>query len=142
VLVAVLVLAAFGSFNDGAWANGGRPLSTILIGAEEVPGPGDPDGIGTAHLTLNPGQDEVCWDINVSNITLPATAAHIHIAPRGVAGPVVVPLSAPGADGRSTGCTSASRDLILDIIRNPENYYVNVHTRDYPAGAVRGQLGK
>jgi CHRD domain len=123
-------------------ADGGRPFTTTLTGAAEVPGPGDPDGSGTASLTLNPGQAEVCWDISVSNITLPATAAHIHVGTATESGPVVVGLSPPGANGTSSGCTSADPTLIKAIIKNPENYYVNVHTLDFPAGAVRGQLSK
>jgi hypothetical protein len=122
--------------------HGGRPLTATLTGAAEVPGPGDPDGTGSAVITLNQGQGEVCWEISVSNITLPATAAHIHVAPVGVAGPVVVPLSAPEASGFSSGCANADQDLIKAIRQNPEAYYVNVHTTDFPAGAVRGQLAK
>lgn len=119
---------------------GGRPLATTLTGAEEVPGPGDPDGTGTASIRLNPGQGEVCFELTVSGIA-PATAAHIHVGAAGVAGPVVVGLSPP-TSGTSSGCVSADPALIKAIIQNPEQYYVNVHNADYPAGAVRGQLSK
>lgn len=122
--------------------HGGRPLTATLTGAAEAPGPGDPDGTGSAVITLNQGQGEICWEISVSNITLPAIAAHIHVAPAGVPGPVVVPLSAPDASGFSSGCTSADQDLIKAIRQNPASYYVNVHTTDFPGGAVRGQLTK
>jgi hypothetical protein len=117
----------------------GRPLSTTMSGAEEVPGPGDPDGTGFAVIILNQGQGEVCFDLTVSNI-VPATAAHIHAGPAGVAGPVVVPLSPP-TSGSSSGCVAANPDLIKDIRKNPSIYYVNVHNAEFPAGAVRGQLG-
>jgi hypothetical protein len=123
-------------------ADGGRRFTTMLTGAAEIPGPGDPDGTGTATVRLNPGQEEVCWEIHVQNITLPATGAHIHVGTVSEAGPVVVALSAPDATGHSMGCTSADRDLIKAIIQNPENYYVNVHNADFPAGALRGQLSK
>ncbi|MGH2538868.1 MAG: CHRD domain-containing protein [Candidatus Promineifilaceae bacterium] len=123
--------------------NGGRPLNASLTGAAEVPGPGDPDGSGTAAISLNQGQGEVCFTIQVADITLPAAAAHIHVGPAGVAGPVVVTLSPPDADGFSSGCVSdVDAELIKAIRQNPEQYYVNVHTSDFPAGAVRGQLGK
>ena len=123
-------------------ADGGRPFTTTLTGAAEVPGPGDPDGSGTASVRLNPGQEEVCFELSVFNIALPATGAHIHVGTADVAGPVVVPLTAPDASGTSSGCVSADRDLIIDIMQNPEGYYVNVHSTEFPAGAVRGQLSK
>jgi hypothetical protein len=119
---------------------GGRPLQTSLSGAAEIPGPGDSDGSGAFSGAINPGLGEICYELSVSDID-PATAAHIHVGPAGVAGPVVVPLEAP-TDGSSGGCVIVDRDLALDILKNPENYYVNVHTATYPAGAVRGQLSK
>ncbi|MDQ3672635.1 MAG: CHRD domain-containing protein, partial [Actinomycetota bacterium] len=119
---------------------GGRPLTATLTGAAEVPGPGDPDGRGTATIRLNQGQGKVCFALTASNITLPAAAAHIHVGGSTVAGPIVVGLTAPDATGFSAGCVSASRELIAAIRKNPSNYYVNVHTSDYPAGAIRGQL--
>jgi hypothetical protein len=121
----------------------GRKFTTTLTGAAEIPGPGDPDGTGTAKIWLNHGQSEVCWEISVSEIA-PVTAAHIHAAPSGVAGPVVVPLfpPLPDSDGFSRGCISADRELINAIIQSPEQYYVNVHNAEFPAGALRGQLSK
>jgi len=136
LLIALTVLAL-----ASVAADGGRTFTTTLSGAAEVP-PADPDGSGTATITLNYGQGTVCWEITVSNITLPATAAHIHEAPVGVAGPVVVPLSAPDASGSASGCATVDRAEIKDIIQHPEEYYVNVHNADYPGGAVRGQLSK
>jgi hypothetical protein len=143
-MLLVLVLVALLTMVGSAVAdNGGRRFSTSLTGEAEVPGPGDPDGSGTALIRLNPGQEEVCWEITVSDITLPATGAHIHVGTATEFGPVVVGLIPPGVSGSSSGCTSADRDLIKAIIQNPENYYVNVHTVPlYAAGAVRGQLSK
>lgn len=139
IALGVLIVGALG----GVASAGGRSFTTTLTGAAEVPGPGDPDGSGTARVVLNPGQGEVCFTITVSDITLPATAAHIHEAPVGVAGPIVVTLSPPDASGTASGCVSeVDQEEIKDIIQHPEEYYVNVHTVDYPAGAVRGQLSK
>jgi len=134
ILLTVLVLTSIA-------AASGRRFTTTLSGAAEVP-LGDPDGTGTATITLMPGAGQVCWEIQVSGITLPATASHIHEAPAGVAGPVVIPLSAPDATGFSSGCTSVDRAEILEIMQDPEEYYVNVHNTDYPAGALRGQLSR
>jgi hypothetical protein len=71
----------------------------------------------------------------------PATAAHIHRAPEGVAGPVVVGLAAP-TDGDSSGCLDVDRDLLQEIIQDPEEFYINVHNAPYPPGAVRGQFSR
>jgi len=120
-------------------AAGGAPRVATLSGSNEVPA-ADPDGSGSAEITLNVGQATVCWEISVAYITLPATASHIHRAPAGVNGPVVVPLSPPDATGHSSGCRTADPALIQAIIDFPEGYYVNVHNANYPGGAVRGQL--
>ena len=119
---------------------GGRKFETNLTGAVEVPGPGDPDGSGTAILRVNPGQLRICYELTVENIA-PATAAHIHEAEAGAAGPVVVPLEAP-TDGDSAACATVTRQLALEIIKDPHEYYVNVHNAEFEPGAVRGQLSK
>lgn len=111
-----------------------------LSGDQEVPGPGDDEGEGTANVRLHPDHGLVCVDIEVSGITLPATAAHIHKASVDQAGPVVLGLAAPNEDGDSYGCVSADKAAIQDMMDHPENYYVNVHNKDYPDGALRGQL--
>jgi CHRD domain len=138
-LAATLVLAGI-AVADG----GGRPFTTALSGAAEVPGPGDPDATGTASLQLNPGQEEICLEISWADIDGEVFAGHIHAGTATVAGPVVVTLftgSFAGTDSVS-GCVPADRALIRDIILHPENYYVNVHSRpNFPGGAVRGQLG-
>ena len=144
MLVIVLTILSLASI---AAEDSGRKFTTTLTGAAEVnaqgvPNQGDPDGIGTATITLNYGQGTVCWGIQVSGITLPATAAHIHEAPVTSPGAVVVPLSAPDANGFASGCRSVDRDEIKEILQHPEEYYVNVHNVDYPAGALRGQLSK
>jgi hypothetical protein len=120
--------------------DGGRKLDTALTGAAEVPGPGDTDGGGTANVTVNSGQRQVCYTLSVTNID-PATMAHIHKAAVGVAGPVVVALKAP-TTGSSEACATVSRELALDILKSPANYYVNVHNEPFPSGAIRGQLAK
>lgn len=121
----------------------GRRLSTELTGEAEVPGPGDPDGTGMATIRLNPQAGEVCFEITVSDIALPATGAHIHKGTVNEAGPVVVPLTPPDESGMSSGCVSdVDPALIRDILEHPRQYYVNVHNEEFPDGAVRGQLSR
>jgi hypothetical protein len=135
-MVALLAIAA-PAYGEG------RPFSTTLTGAAEVPGPGDPDASGTAFITLNQGQGEVCFDLSWALIDGTVTAAHIHVGPAGVAGDVVVPLFAGALAGTdsASGCISGvSEELIKAIRQDPASYYVNVHSDVFPAGAVRGQL--
>ncbi len=117
----------------------GSMLWSSMDGSQET-GMGDPDGTGWAEFTLNSGQGTIEYTLHVENID-PATAAHIHIAPAGVSGPVVVPLTAPST-GMSTGIATVDKELIKAIRKDPSAYYVNVHNPAYPAGAVRGQLMK
>jgi hypothetical protein len=111
--------------------------SANLSGAQEVL-PADPDGTGRVGLFLNGRTGSVCFGLQVANIA-PATAAHVHFAPAGSNGPVVIPLPAP-TSGSSAGCVNADPTLVQNIINHPTDYYVNVHNAEYPGGAIRGQL--
>ncbi len=110
---------------------------THLTGAAEVPGPGDPDGRGFAFVRWNVDNGLICYNVFVQRIA-PATAAHIHVGDENTAGPVVQPLEPP-TDGYSAGCVDNDA-LAAALDANPDDYYVNVHNPEYPAGAVRGQL--
>jgi hypothetical protein len=115
-------------------------LSTTLAGGATETPPGDPDGSGTASVTIDPDSGKVCWNISVSNIA-DATQSHIHVGAAGVSGDVVVPLDVDGFSGSTQGCVEGQdKALLAKIIANPAGYYVNVHTADYKPGAVRGQL--
>jgi len=118
------------------------PLVARLTGAAEVPGPGDVDGTGAVAITIDPVTDELCYDLAVGGISTP-TAAHIHEGAVGTAPPmnIRVTLAAP-TTGTSSACIINAETIgFADLIAaNPQNFYVNVHTADFGAGAVRGQL--
>jgi hypothetical protein len=135
VLTSLLVAFSAATVLAGPYA-GRSSLSTVLTGAAERPGPGDPNGSGGAEVSLSGGM--VCYRLWVNGIATP-TAAHIHVGDINSPGPVVVPLRAP-VGGSSQGCVAASTAVINAIEHNPSGYYVNVHNAEYPAGAVRGQL--
>jgi hypothetical protein len=144
VLLAGVVIA--GAAAGAAIADdGGRPFSTTLTGAEEAPGPGDADATGQADITLNQGLNEVCFSISWADIDGEVFAGHIHVAPAGSPGPIVVPLfsgSFSGTDSVSGCVENVDPDLVKAIRHDPSAYYVNVHSRpDFPGGAARGQLG-
>ena len=140
-LITLIIFVAGISFVLSAQEQqGGRPITVTMTGAAEVPGPGDPDGTGTVTFTLNPGKGEVCYELTVDKIDEP-NAAHIHSGVIDKAGPPVLTLKAP-TTGSAKECAALERDKIMDIIKNPAMYYVNVHNAEFPSGAVRGQLGK
>ena len=123
-----------------AQLSGNRPaLGTILH--LSLQGTSEPNATGSAVLRIRKAVGLVCYRLHAANITLPATAAHIHKGAAGTNGPVVVPFDAPGADGTSSGCATATAAVIDDILANRSGYYVNVHTKEHPAGAIRAQLG-
>ena len=125
--------------------DGGRKFTTELTGEAEVngagvPNQGDLDGTGTTSITVNPGQERICYDTEVAGIAAPARH-HIHRGAAGANGPIVVTFFE--ADGVAfTGCVDTARALSVEIIQFPERFYVNVHNADFPGGALRGQLAK
>jgi len=118
---------------------GGRPLAAVLLGPNEVP-PAPSSSQGMATITINLGQSELCYVIDFTTSET-VIAAHIHHATAGVAAPPIIPLNTPVA-GSSSGCTQVEQGLLKNILQNPEQYYVNVHTTAHPSGAGRGQLTK
>ena len=117
----------------------GNRFQAQLSGASEVP-PGDPDGTGMARISINDDSNRICTDLEVRMIS-DVTAAHIHRGAAGVNGPVVVTLDPPD-DNDSDDCDTADDALIDEIRHNPSAFYVNVHTADYPDGAIRGQIAE
>ena len=121
---------------------GGPPRTDVAVtmtGVQEVPGPGDPDGTGTVAIRVEPANSRVCWTLFARDIDA-ATAAHIHRGGAGQAGPPVVPLTTPDAAGRSQGCAPVTPELARELTMQAHEFYVNVHTGAFPAGAIRGQL--
>jgi hypothetical protein len=119
-----------------------------LTGAAEVPGPGDPDAVGTAKVQIVPALDRVCVRIDWTGIDGSVWGAHIHgpSTPTTAAG-IVVPLLmlTPGAADNLSGTDSIDvcvTDADADAIAaNPSAYYLNVHSApSFNPGAIRAQL--
>ena len=117
-------------------------VTAKLKGQNEVPGPGSNKGKGDASVFLKAKKEKVCFNLEVSKLDT-ITASHIHKGTEDVAGPVKVTLidSQIAGTGTYEGCVeNVKSKLIKKIAAAPEKFYVNVHTLDYPEGAIRGQL--
>lgn len=133
-------------------------MTAVLTGGEETtatPGVGIRTGaVGLATVAVDPLNEEISVTLALFNFATGTTAGHIHVSPRGIAGPVVInfpiptgrtgdlPLTfrvgaaafAPQAD---IGINTMA-DAIQAIVGG--NAYVNIHTSANPAGEIRGQL--
>jgi CHRD domain len=118
-------------------------LHAELTGKAEVPGPGSKKGKGEITVAMKPTKKKVCFELEVKKLDT-ITAGHIHKGEEGVAGDIKVPFfegEQLEGTGAYEGCVKdVKKKLIEKIIAKPEKFYVNIHTEDYPDGAIRGQL--
>lgn len=120
----------------------GQTLGATLTGSQEVP-PRAVPGFGNATVTFDATRTNLLITITVTNLGSPINNFHIHEAPAGVNGPIVVDIIALGGtftNGTMTGTFPVSGNVAQRMLQNPSNFYVNVHTQQFPGGAVRGQL--
>jgi hypothetical protein len=114
-------------------------LHAILSGANEVPA-ADPDGRAIAFVNVR--RDSVDFALAWTGVS--PTLGHIHRGVAGVNGPVVVPFfmtAVPtGIFALAGTVPNVDPALAREIRATPGNFYVNLHTAEFPAGAVRGQL--
>ena len=139
------------------------------LSGREVPGGGDPTGRALAGLRLDPGAETVCLRANWRDVAGEVTAIHVHRAPAGETGPHHIDLldgehlagranrvefcvqvgggggqtHAHAAGDHATGdhaATSSPADRIQEVVDNPGDFYLNIHSTEFPKGALRGQL--
>lgn len=134
-IAGLLTIALLLTMSAGSLA-GGRPLTADLTGAAVLPGPGDPDGSGTATLWLNQGQGTICWQVTSADVQLPIEP-RLYEGTAGTTGGFVAILF-------PDGCGSFDRALIKAIREDPSGYYIQANDvgGPYPGGAIRGQLHK
>ena len=128
-----------------------QTLTANLNGGEETP----ILNTGTAEVIVDETNQEFTVTLRVFNIPTPTTAGHIHIGAAGIAGPVVInfPDAIVGRTGdfamtfrvgpnqfvaRPAIGINTVQDAIQAIVNG--NSYVNIHTQQFPAGEIRGQL--
>lgn len=137
-LAGAAALGACATLEETAAEELAETYYATLTGAAEVGG-GDTDGYGKAEISVSDEAGQVCWDLNDIRNIGPITAAHVHMGAAGTNGPPVFTLR-PAEEGGYKGCASATEWTQNRIEGNPQMFYVNVHTAQYPNGAIRGQL--
>ena len=115
-----------------------------LTGSQVVPGPGDPNGKGTFKATVD--GDQFCYKLGTKKID-EVTDVSIYGGARGETGDVVVTLDPQDSracltivpDAEDTAATLSESEAAA-ILADPSQFYVEVRTVAFPAGAIRGQL--
>jgi hypothetical protein len=144
--ISALVILALSA---GAFARAPEPktfVATLSAGEEVptcVPAGNSARGVTVFHV-LDEATGLVSYKLVANNIPGDTTAAHIHIAPKGVAGDIVQPLPfTPGEENGVIGKGTFTNKALLDAIQaDPQAYYVNVHSTVCGSGVIRGQLGE
>ncbi|HYO49966.1 MAG TPA: CHRD domain-containing protein [Chloroflexia bacterium] len=146
-LLGLLVIAGQASASSG-----GGQFRTTLLGSNEVP-PRDTDAHGSAQYHVANDGLSVSYKLNLVNIDN-IVAGHIHLAPAGVNGPVVVNLVSASAcrtlpNGMQCSGTFTAANLVGPLAGHPLSdlltameegrTYTNVHTTQFPGGEIRGQ---
>ena len=135
----LLATAVSALMTAGVLADSGGASHIPLNTGQEAPKPVTGGASGEFSYTLD--GTEFCYELAVTGLSAPAAAAHVHVGPRGVPGPVVIPLVVPSAtEFMVSACTVISSELAAAILANPGAYYVNVHTPTNQPGEIRGQL--
>ncbi|MEV8636620.1 CHRD domain-containing protein [Streptosporangium sp. NPDC051023] len=123
-------------------------LKTRADGSQEVPTAGKKvgDRDGAAQWLVGIEGTSLHYATVWNNISAP-TNGHIHRGERGKNGPVVVDLFAdanglPESVTGIAGTAPVQRDIAKGLLKNPKNWYANLHTTEFDGGAVRGQLGR
>ncbi len=123
-----------------------KTFVAVLSADEEVPhcapATNASRGVAVFHVR-DDALGTVDFKVIANNLPGTISAAHIHIAPKGVAGPIVQPLPpTPGVEHGVVAQGSFTNLALVAAIRaNPDGHYVNVHTTTCPSGVIRGQLG-
>jgi CHRD domain len=154
-VLAVVMLAPIGT----ASAQEGLRFQGVGSAAQEVQDPPvESEGLADGRFTFADDLSELDARVDVEGLTSAVVATHLHCAIAGVNGEIIVDLLPTGPDGRIVDDTFDNEDVDLEVDCTPACgfainniaslraaaedgcLYLNVHTEEFPAGEVRGQL--
>jgi hypothetical protein len=140
VVVVVLLLILFllrGTKKSGKMG-GSVKYAVVLVGDKEVP-PVVSAAKGTLTANYNPSTRVMSYDVRSEGVI--PSAAHFHLAPVGVSGPIIMPIEMRQENGtvyRATGNWTLTPEQAIALMAG--RVYVNVHSIAYPNGEIRAQL--
>ncbi len=114
-----------------------RAIAGTMRGFRQVDDAGDPDGEGFGAVVFD--DHAAHYFLAVANVDAPS-AAHIHAGTADQNRPIAIGFDAQFEGGIAVGSVAVDEEIEAAILARPEDYYLNVHSPDYPNGAVRGQL--
>ncbi|HTS53143.1 MAG TPA: CHRD domain-containing protein [Burkholderiales bacterium] len=126
---AVIAVAAYSS------AAIGEDVKVTLSGSQEVP-PVKTAGTGSGTISIS-ADKSVSGSVTTTGVA--GTMAHVHEAPAGKNGPVILPLSKSGDNTWSVPAGAKFNDAQYKSFK-AGNLYINVHSAANPGGEIRGQL--
>lgn len=160
-LVIGLCLGALFSATITAYANKAISLETKLTGFQETPAILT-KGTGSFKWVLDKHEAAISYTLTFSNLSSPATVAHIHVGQAGVAGAPVAFLCGGGGKPAcpKDGGTMTGKIMAADVLNVPAQgihggsisdlvwiirygvAYVNVHSENHAGGEIRGQVSR
>jgi len=111
-------------------------LYALPNGSEETPANNSP-ATAFGRLVLTADRKQLLYEVHVSGLSGDPTAMHLHMAPRGKPGSVIIPLAIP-AGGEAVGCVDVPAGADAALLS--QGMYLNIHTGNFPAGEIRGQV--
>jgi len=124
-------------YYDGNYGESTSTFYAHMTGDQVVPKSGPPGARGNAQLDVNPAEHRVCFNLSYQGINHP-TGGHIHRGRPGEAGPMAVDLQLE--TNGNQGCVGAPYGVLRAMQADPHGFYVQLHTKDFSDGAMRGQL--
>ena len=120
-----------------------QTFGAVLTGSQESP-PTTSPGFGNFTGTFDSTRSNITITLTVSNLGAPISGYHIHEKAAGSPnGAIVINFQGLGGtfvNNKLTGTFPVAADVAARMIANPSNFYVNVHTTQFPGGAIRGDL--
>jgi CHRD domain len=94
---------------------------------------------GTAEMSLDTASRNLAWTIQFVGLSAPLSAAHFHgPAMTSANAGILVPITASGGESPLTGFATLTQPQVEEIVSG--SWYINLHTRTYPGGEIRGQV--